>query len=215
MVSRGDIRVVREELERLGFGCAAIELGSVDFPCDVCGNACGHETDEVHCMIEAALDRDGYEAIHTRRRIVIEAVKTTIIECIYYHDERQKPDFPSLIEKKFERSYSYLSRMFSKEVGVTIEHFAALRADRLDKVRCAVHIGTSGIQIETRREASRSCALRSKDLFALAFKAHKRRDRTIAVLILTQCRNPQTEHPQQIRIEDRTEFGDIPGRIVG
>ena len=127
MVCPRCIKVVREELEKLDIVINSIALGEVEtllpkekLPID---------------KITKVLKDNGFELIDDSISRTIEKIKKIIISVIQeYEDENlTKINFPSQIASEINKEYSSLSSIFSKNEGITIEHYIILQ--KIEKVK--------------------------------------------------------------------------------
>ena len=58
-----------------------------------------------------------------RESILVEQIKGVIIDLIYYSDDTLKVNYSDYISEKLNYDYTYLSNMFSKIKGTTIQQF--------------------------------------------------------------------------------------------
>jgi AraC-like DNA-binding protein len=107
--------VVKSELERLGLQYAVIELGEAEINGDI-----SEDTKE---KLDAALKKQGLELMDDRKSMLIEKIKTVIIELIHYSDYSLKINLSDYITSKINYDYTYLANLFSEVQGTTIEHF--------------------------------------------------------------------------------------------
>jgi len=127
MVCPRCIRVVREELEKLGVKIKSIILGEVETK---------QSKDQLPLdKISGILYNNGFELIEDNRSIIIEQIKTEIISAIQQYEEIEldKINFSTLLSDKLKKDYPYLSSLFSKTEGITIEHFIILQ--RIEKAK--------------------------------------------------------------------------------
>ncbi|MGE5400324.1 MAG: helix-turn-helix domain-containing protein [Ignavibacteriales bacterium] len=118
MVCNRCIKVVREELEKLGMKVEAIELGEVK----VSGPAFPHE------KIKLVLEENGFELVEDKKAKLINKIKTHIIEVIHSDKlENMDINFSDYLEEKLDTEYTYLSTLFSSVENITIEHFIILQ----------------------------------------------------------------------------------------
>lgn len=115
MVSLRCKMIVKSELENMGLHFTVIELGEVDIAEDL--SAIQRQE------LNAALLRSGLELMEDKRSILIEKIKTIIIEMIHYSDEPPLLNFSAYLSEKLNYDYNYLSNLFSEVKGTTIEHF--------------------------------------------------------------------------------------------
>lgn len=116
MVCNRCIRVVREELEKLGHHVQHIELGKVELAGSI--NASDLDT------IRNVMHENGFELLDDKRTKLIEQIKTLVINRIHYDTEKGiAENFSDYIAHEIGMDYSYLSNLFSSVEGVTIEKY--------------------------------------------------------------------------------------------
>jgi AraC-like DNA-binding protein len=121
MVCPRCIKVVKEDLERLGFKVTEIELGEV-----VLDRSPGDNDME---RIKRILEEEGFELIEDYKGKLIDSVKNVIIDLIQNYDETELEDivFSAYLSRELDKDYNYLSSLFSKTEGITIEHYVILQ----------------------------------------------------------------------------------------
>ena len=119
MISRGDVRVVREEIERLGGVCRSVTIGVATLQDDM--------PHEILTCIREALVENGYEVLEDKTEVLIEQIKHSIIETLRLQEGREKPDFTEVLSRTLHRSYRHLSSLFSEHEETTIEQFIILQ----------------------------------------------------------------------------------------
>lgn len=127
MVCPRCIKVVREELEKLGIKILNISLGEVETDNDI---------DQLPLKnINVVLKINGFELIDDRNSKLIEQIKNIIISAIqnYEDEDLNKINFPKHISQKVKKDYISLSSLFSKNEGITIEHYIILQ--KIEKVK--------------------------------------------------------------------------------
>jgi AraC-like DNA-binding protein len=65
----------------------------------------------------------GLEILDHNDSILIEKVKQIIIEMVHYSDELPKLTFSIYLSEKMQYDYNYVSNLFSKLTGITIQHY--------------------------------------------------------------------------------------------
>lgn len=121
MVCNRCIKVVKEELEKLGIEVKNIMLGEVEI---------GSQPDkEKLVQIQDVLEKNGFELIHDRRVNIIEKIKSMVIKTIYNNEDFMSSgkNFSGLIEKEIGLEYHYLSSLFSSLESITIEQYIILQ----------------------------------------------------------------------------------------
>ena len=107
--------VVKSELEKLGLKYNFVELGEADINGDV--------TSDKQEQLNNALKRQGLELMDDRKSMLIEKIKTIIIELVHYSDYPLKINLSVYLTSKLNYDYTYLANLFSEVQGTTIEHF--------------------------------------------------------------------------------------------
>jgi AraC family transcriptional regulator len=127
MVCPRCIKVVHEELEKLGVKIKSISLGEVE-------TELPKESLPINQISEMLLE-NGFELIDDGIAINIEQIKNIIITVIQKYEDEDLTgiNFSSYISSKLNKDYNYLSSLFSKTAGITIEHFIILQ--KIEKVK--------------------------------------------------------------------------------
>jgi AraC-like DNA-binding protein len=107
--------VVKEELKRLGLHFIVVDLGEVE----IMENISAEQREQVGI----ALLNSGLELMDDNRAILIEKIKTTIIEMVHHTDGIIKTNFSDFLSEKLNHDYTYLSKLFSEVQGTTIAQF--------------------------------------------------------------------------------------------
>lgn len=115
MVSNRCKMAVKEELKRLGLHFIVVDLGEVE----IMENISAEQREK----IRIALLKSGLELMDDNRAILIEKIKTTIIEMVHHTDEIIKTNFSDFLSEKLNHDYTYLSKLFSEVQGTTIAQF--------------------------------------------------------------------------------------------
>ncbi len=115
MVSTRCKIIVKSELETLGLHCVAIELCEVEIMEDI--------SEAKQSALNKILEESGFSIITERNMILVEKIKTIIIELIHYNEKQLVINLSDYLSIKLKYSYTYLANLFSKNQGETIEHF--------------------------------------------------------------------------------------------
>jgi AraC-like DNA-binding protein len=107
--------VVKTELEKLGLHYIIVELGEAEIMEEI------HENQ--YLLLNTNLKKAGLELMDDNRSILVEKIKTTIIELIHYNDEQLKVNLSDHLSSKLNHNYTYLSNLFSELKGITIEKY--------------------------------------------------------------------------------------------
>ena len=119
MVCNRCIKVVREELEKLGYAVLTISLGEAEIK--------ENPSSQNLLIVKKVLEENGFELIEDKAAKLIENIKTAIIQYVHHSRNDLSFNLSELIEEKFSNDYSYLSSLFSSTEGITIEHFFILQ----------------------------------------------------------------------------------------
>lgn len=120
------MRVVREELEKLGFDVLDVKLGSAEIEQEP-----GKEKLD---KIKDVLGREGFELLDRKNEQLIEGIKNLVIDSVHYNKGRKEDEkFSDYIARNLKLDYNYLSNIFSSMEGVTIEKFIILQ--KIEKVK--------------------------------------------------------------------------------
>jgi AraC-like DNA-binding protein len=117
--------VVKAELRKLGLHHAVVELGEVETREEI--------SKEQLNQLNKALKKSGLELMDDKKSILVEKIKTVIIELVHYTDEQIKINLSDYLSKKLNHNYTYLANLFSEVKGTTIEQF--FLSHKLEKVK--------------------------------------------------------------------------------
>lgn len=127
MVCNRCIMVVKAELEKFGLHLTNIELGQVEITEEL-NNKNKKELNEV-------LLTYGFVLMDDKKSRVIEQIKNIIIEQVRYSKEPLKINLSNFISDNLHLNYHYLSNLFTKVEGTTIEHYyLAQKTERIKEL---------------------------------------------------------------------------------
>lgn len=121
MVCPRCIRVVQEELEKLGLTVNSIALGEVNV---------SYSNEEIpRNTISRILKDNGFELLIDKKVKIIEQIKNYIINLVHYDDleKYEQSNYSDLLEKELDIDYHYLTSLFSSFENITIEQFIILQ----------------------------------------------------------------------------------------
>ena len=116
MVSLRCKLIVRSTLENMKLHPVRVELGEADIKEEELSDSQLEE-------LKKGLLQFGLELLEDKKAILIEKIKTIIIEMIHYSEEPPVLNFSSFLSQKLNYEYNYLSNLFSEVKGTTIEHY--------------------------------------------------------------------------------------------
>ncbi len=111
MVSLRCKMVVKQELQNIGLHYVNVDLGTVEILENI--------TDSQKEQLGKNLKKYGLELLDDNRKIIIEKIKSVIIEMIHYSDEIPKVNYSDYISDKLDYDYTYLANVFSEVKGIT------------------------------------------------------------------------------------------------
>jgi AraC family transcriptional regulator len=111
--------VVKSELEKLGHEVMVVNLGEVELKNDI--------SDEQREKVRKKLEEFGFELMNDKSSVLIEQIKTQIIQLVQDTEKLEKENLSDILSKALHKDYSSLSKMFSEVTGVTIEQYFILQ----------------------------------------------------------------------------------------
>lgn len=102
---------VLHEMNEAGFHVDSIELGQVSISDSASGDL---------SKVEIALKQHGFEIIKDETLMLVENIKIALINKI---EQNMDDSLSAFLTKAFNKSYSALSKLFSKTEGLTIEKY--------------------------------------------------------------------------------------------
>ena len=107
--------VVRDELEKIGLHYMLVELGEVEILEGISA--------EQHLRIRSALLKSGLEVLYDKKSVLVQKVKSLIIEVVHHSEEPLTRKLSEHLSQKLNHDYTYLANLFSETQGITIEKF--------------------------------------------------------------------------------------------
>jgi AraC-like DNA-binding protein len=117
--------VVKSELEKLGLHYVSVDLGETEIMEEISPEQLTH--------LSIALKKTGLELMDDKKSILVEKIKTIIIELVHYADEQIKINLSDYLSERLNHNYTYLANLFSEVKGTTIEQFYL--AHKIEKVK--------------------------------------------------------------------------------
>jgi len=125
MVSNRCKTAVKEELRKLGLHFIVVDLGEVEIMENI--------SSEQREQMKTALLISGFELMDDKKAILIEKIKTAVIEMVHHSDEKIKTNFSDYLSEKLSHNYTYLANLFSEVQGTSIEHF--IIAHKIERIK--------------------------------------------------------------------------------
>ena len=107
--------VVKAELDKLEIKSTNIKIGEVD--------TIGEVQPAQLKQLDIALKKSGLLLMDDKKSILVEKIKTAIIELVHYSEDQIKVNLSDFLSDKLNYDYTYLANLFSEEKGITIERF--------------------------------------------------------------------------------------------
>lgn len=115
MVSSRCKRIVKEEIDKLGLHCKAVNFVEAEVS--------GSVPDEKYEQLKIALLKSGLELTVDKKAILVEKIKNIIITMVHYATEMPTTKNSVYISEQLHLNYTYLANVFSKLTGKSIEHY--------------------------------------------------------------------------------------------
>ena len=117
--------VVKDELTKLGLPYSSVELGEAQVNENI--------EPEQREALRAALLKYGLELMDDKKSVLIQKIKTLIIELVHHSDEPLSINLSTYLAEKLDHNYTYLANLFSEVQGTTIEKF--LISHKIERVK--------------------------------------------------------------------------------
>lgn len=107
--------VVKDELTKLGLKYTSVELGEADIE---------ERISPVQLeQFREGLLKYGLELMDDKKSVLIQKIKTVIIELVHHSEEPLAINLSDYLSQKLNYDYTYLANLFSEVQGITIEKF--------------------------------------------------------------------------------------------
>ncbi|MFC5281930.1 helix-turn-helix domain-containing protein [Pedobacter alpinus] len=116
---------VKEELGQLDIKHKNVTLGIVEIYESL--------TPQHYEKLRTNLIKSGLELMDSKRSILIEKIKSVIIQMIHYSNELPEMKYSDYLSKKLNYDYTYLANLFSEANGITIQQFIIIH--KIEKVK--------------------------------------------------------------------------------
>ena len=118
--------MVKQAFEKLGLHCIRIGMGEVE----IAENVISAQQKEA---LKQMLQREGFDVLDDKKSLLIDKIKSVIIEMVHYEEELPKTKFSYYISEKLNYNYTYLANLFSQAEGSTIESF--ILCNKIEKAK--------------------------------------------------------------------------------
>jgi AraC-like DNA-binding protein len=117
--------VVKDELKKIGIHYVDVKIGEADIVEDISPEQIKH--------LDVALRKSGLHLMDDKKSILVEKIKSAIIELVHYTEEQIRVNLSDFLSEKLNYDYTYLANLFSEVKGITIEKFYL--SHKLEKVK--------------------------------------------------------------------------------
>ncbi len=117
--------VVKDELTKLGLHHTIVELGEAEIMENI--------SSAQRLEIKEALLKSGLELMDDKKSMLIQKIKTVIIELVHYSEEPLAVNLSEYLSQQLHHDYTYLANLFSEVQGTTIEKFFI--AHKIERVK--------------------------------------------------------------------------------
>lgn len=117
--------VVKDELAKLGLHHTTVELGEAEIVENI--------SSAQRLEIKEALLKSGLELMDDKKSMLIQKIKTVIIELVHYSEEPLAINLSEYLSQQLHHDYTYLANLFSEVQGTTIEKFFI--AHKIERVK--------------------------------------------------------------------------------
>jgi YesN/AraC family two-component response regulator len=115
MVSTRCIMAVEAALKELQIPVVSVELGEIE--------TTGNVPENKMRMLDSYLRSIGLELKENKKYILVEKIKSSIIDLVNNSDEQMKVTLSEYLSQKLNYNCTYLSNLFSEIMGTSIEKF--------------------------------------------------------------------------------------------
>ncbi len=114
-VNLGKLMFVRDELERVGLHAVSVEIGEITMDQKFTVS----QFDRLCQILQLA----GIELFENKKEILVQKIKSVIMEVVYRHDDPLIHNLSTHLAEKLQHDYTYMSNLFSQKQHTTIEKF--------------------------------------------------------------------------------------------
>jgi YesN/AraC family two-component response regulator len=107
--------VVKDELEKLGLKYIDVKIGEANIIDEI--------LPEQIKQLDISLRKSGLQLMDNKKSILVEKIKSAIIELVHYTEDQIKVNLSDYLSEKLNYDYTYLANLFSEVKGTTIENF--------------------------------------------------------------------------------------------
>ncbi len=116
---------VKDALKKLQLHFMVVDLGEVEIMESI--------STEQRAQLKTDLLQLGLELMDDKKGVLIDKIKSVIIELVHHSDEMIKINFSNYLSEKLDYDYTYMANLFSEVQGTTIEQF--MIAHKIERIK--------------------------------------------------------------------------------
>ena len=116
---------VKDALKKLQLHFMVVDLGEVEIMESI--------STEQRAQLKTDLMQLGLELMDDKKGVLIDKIKSVIIELVHHSDEMIKINFSNYLSEKLDYDYTYMANLFSEVQGTTIEQF--MIAHKIERIK--------------------------------------------------------------------------------
>jgi YesN/AraC family two-component response regulator len=116
---------VKSELEKFGLHHTRVELGETEIMEDLSAEQLDN--------LNTSLKKIGLELLYDKKYILVEKIKTIIIEMVHFNEDQINTNLSDYLCEKLNHNYTYLSNLFTEIKGTSIENY--YMSNKIEKVK--------------------------------------------------------------------------------
>jgi hypothetical protein len=157
--------IVSKSLQEIGATIINVELGKVTIASDTPIN---------HELVRNTLEKNGFELIADKNEILLEKIKSILIDFTNPDRDNEDENISSYLSKKMNRDYAFLSKLFSKTEGISIEKYVInLKIEKTKELIQMNHLSFSEIAYTLGYKSSSHLARQFKNQTGLSMSEYK------------------------------------------
>lgn len=158
--------LLAQEFTKAGIAVASIKLGEIVYE---------ENGDIEDVVIETILKNNGFELVKDTTDMLIENIKIELINSINYGENDIAGNMSAYLSEKLHKDYSFLSKMFSKKEGTTIEkYYIDLKIERAKELIQMNELNFSEIGYALNYRNSSHLASQFKSVTGMSMGAYKK-----------------------------------------
>ncbi len=165
MVCNRCITLLEQEFKKSGIVVESIVLGEIVY---------GEKDGVDQLFIEKMLRENGFELVKDAGEMLTEHIKIALIEAVDQLEASSEENLSSYLSKKLNKDYSVISKMFSKQEGVTIErYYIHLKIEKVKELIQLQHLNFSEIAYSLNYKSSSHLASQFKTITGMSMSDYK------------------------------------------